>query len=56
MKLREAMNAAIREKLNPLFKVHEVLAVPRLPRTASNKIMRRVLRDEYLNRRDHGRD
>ncbi|GIV22840.1 MAG: AMP-binding protein [Bacteroidia bacterium] len=39
---------AVREKLSPLFHVHEVVIVPELPRTASNKIMRRVLRAQYL--------
>lgn len=37
----------IKEKLNPLFKVHDAVIVTALPRTASNKIMRRVLRDGY---------
>jgi acetyl-CoA synthetase len=36
---------AIREELNPLFKVHALFVLPSLPRTASNKVMRRVLRD-----------
>jgi acetyl-CoA synthetase len=30
-----------------LFRIHEVVAAPALPRTASNKVMRRVLRDQY---------
>jgi acetyl-CoA synthetase len=37
---------AIREKLNPLFKVSEVIIKEKLPRTASGKIMRRILRRE----------
>lgn len=36
----------IRAELNPLFKVGRVLLRASLPRTASNKVMRRVLRDE----------
>jgi acetyl-CoA synthetase len=28
--------------------VHDVVLMERLPRTASNKIMRRVLRDQYV--------
>jgi acetyl-CoA synthetase len=43
--LRPAFQSAIRERLNPLFRVHEVRVVDALPRTASNKVMRRVLRD-----------
>jgi acetyl-CoA synthetase len=31
--------------LNPLFKIHQVTVIDALPRTASHKIMRRVLRD-----------
>ena len=34
-------------RLNPLFKLHELVPVEALPRTASNKIMRRSLRDAY---------
>lgn len=37
---------AIRANLNPLFKLERVLLWESLPRTASNKVMRRVLRDE----------
>lgn len=42
-----ACQQAIREHLNPLFKVHELVLVDALPRTASNKVMRRVLRSQY---------
>nr|CAB3453281.1 unnamed protein product [Digitaria exilis] len=44
--LKLAFNAALK-KLNPLFKVYSVAVVPSLPRTASNKVMRRVLRKEF---------
>lgn len=40
--------AAIRSQLNPLFKVSHVVVRDALPRTASNKLMRRVLRDQGL--------
>jgi acyl-coenzyme A synthetase/AMP-(fatty) acid ligase len=46
--LAAACGAALKSSLNPLFKVHRVLIVPSLPRTASNKVMRRVLRDAAL--------
>ena len=36
----------LREHLNPLFRIHGLIVVDALPRTASNKIMRRVLRAE----------
>jgi acetyl-CoA synthetase len=41
---------AIAAKLNPLFRVHDVCVVDTLPRTASNKVMRRVLRAQYQRR------
>ena len=37
---------AIRDNLNPLFRVDRVVLRDSLPRTASNKVMRRLLRDE----------
>lgn len=42
--LRRQFNRLLRERLNPLFRVARVLVVPSLPRTASNKVMRRELR------------
>jgi len=44
---RRSMQVAIRADLNPLFKVHDVVAVDELPRTASAKVMRRTLREQY---------
>lgn len=41
---------AIREKLSPLFHLHDVVVVSELPRTASNKVMRRHLRSLYLQK------
>jgi acetyl-CoA synthetase len=46
--LRE-FREAVRSRLNPLFKVSEVRVIESLPRTASNKVMRRVLRDILLD-------
>ncbi len=34
-------------ELNPLFKIHDLVLVDSLPRTASNKLMRRTLRSQY---------
>lgn len=42
--LKIEMQKEIKEHLNPLFKIDEVIIVDSLPRTASNKIMRRILR------------
>ncbi|MEM1415620.1 MAG: AMP-binding protein [Myxococcota bacterium] len=44
--LRSAFQKSIRTHLNPLFKVHSVELRATLPRTASGKVMRRVLRKE----------
>ncbi len=46
--LAAMMQERISAHLNPLFKVHDVVAVDALPRTASHKVMRRVLRSDYL--------
>ena len=35
------MQARLKLHLNPLFKIHEVMIIDALPRTASNKVMRR---------------
>ncbi len=39
----------VRKKLNPLFKVSDLIKIKNLPRTASGKVMRRKLRSEYEN-------
>ena len=45
--LRSQMQNAIKRELNPLFRIHDVCTVDALPRTASNKVMRRELRAAY---------
>lgn len=45
-KLKMKFSKAIQNNLNPLFKVSFVKIVPEFPRTASNKLLRRVLRDQ----------
>ncbi|KAK7359246.1 hypothetical protein VNO77_01199 [Canavalia gladiata] len=44
--LKRKFSKAIQSNLNPLFKVSLVKIVPEFPRTASNKLLRRVLRDQ----------
>jgi acetyl-CoA synthetase len=39
----------VKYKINPLFKVSDVVEIALLPRTASGKVMRRALRKEYLS-------
>jgi acetyl-CoA synthetase len=48
---KKEMQRAIATRLNPLFKIHDVVRVAALPRTASNKVMRRVLRNSYSKSR-----
>jgi acetyl-CoA synthetase len=45
--LKETLQSTIRKHLNPLFKIHDIVIIDTLPRTASNKVMRRILRDQY---------
>ncbi|KAL0381334.1 UNVERIFIED_CONTAM: putative acyl-activating enzyme 17, peroxisomal [Sesamum angustifolium] len=45
--LSASFNSALQKKLNPLFKVSEIVPLPSLPRTATNKVMRRVLRQQF---------
>jgi acetyl-CoA synthetase len=40
---------SIRNKLNPLFKVSDLIKITMLPRTASGKVMRKNLRKDYEN-------
>eukprot|EP00879_Flechtneria_rotunda_P024186 GHRR01025634.1.p1 GENE.GHRR01025634.1~~GHRR01025634.1.p1 ORF type:complete len:660 (+),score=213.05 GHRR01025634.1:617-2596(+) len=47
-KLLSACQVAVRSHLNPLFKVDRLIMVESLPRTASNKVMRRVLRSNSM--------
>ena len=46
--LRGRFQEAIRKHLNPLFKIEQLRTIEALPRTASHKIMRRVLRDDAM--------
>lgn len=45
--LREGIQAALKQQLNPLFKVYWVELVSELPRTASGKVIRRKLRAQF---------
>jgi acetyl-CoA synthetase len=46
--LKSAMQKSIKNRLNPLFGISDVVITESLPRTASNKVMRRLLRDAYV--------
>ena len=45
--IHEALQTSLSEHLNPLFRIHDVVIVDALPRTASNKVMRRFLRQQF---------
>ncbi|KNA14183.1 hypothetical protein SOVF_109910 [Spinacia oleracea] len=45
--LKISFNSALQKQLNPLFRASQVVSLPSLPRTATNKVMRRVLRQEF---------
>ena len=42
--VHDTLQVALSQHLNPLFRIHDVVIVEALPRTASNKVMRRLLR------------
>lgn len=46
--LKKDLQMLVRNHLNPLFKIHDVVIIENLPRTASNKVMRRILRNKYF--------
>ncbi len=45
--LRGELQKRVKNELNPLFRIHDVVLIEALPRTASNKVMRRELRASY---------
>jgi acetyl-CoA synthetase len=48
--IKSAMQQAMKDHLNPLFRIEDVVVVDSLPRTASHKVMRRVLRNQSVER------
>jgi acetyl-CoA synthetase len=47
--LKAAMKDSIKVNLNPLFGISDVVIISQLPRTASNKVMRRLLREDFVS-------
>ena len=45
--LRKELQAILNGELNPLFRLAEIVLTDKMPRTASNKVMRRQLRQLY---------
>lgn len=52
--LRQELDRRLAAEINPLFRIHEVVVTESLPRTASNKVIRRKLRDRYLQSQQEG--
>lgn len=46
--IMKEMQKKINVELNPLFRIYDIIFTNDLPKTASNKIMRRVLRKQYM--------
>ena len=46
-RLADDLKSRIATRLNPLFRIHDLVLIDVLPRTASNKLMRRELRSRY---------
>lgn len=46
--LFQQMQGLIKQQLNPLFRIRQLQIIDNLPRTASNKVMRRELRAAYV--------
>ena len=46
--LKAAMKDSIKINLNPLFGISDVVIISHLPRTASDEVMRRLLRDDFV--------
>ena len=49
-KLKRVLQQALSERYGTMFRIHEVCPLEALPRTASNKVMRRKLRVDYAAR------
>ena len=43
----QTMQQMIRQEMNPLFKIHDLVFIESLPKTRSNKVMRKFLRDQW---------
>jgi len=48
-KLLFDLKTMISKRLNPLFKINRLIITNKLPRTASNKLMRKKLRSQYMD-------
>jgi acetyl-CoA synthetase len=51
-KLFSELSRLLSRNLNPLFKIHDLIILRSLPKTASNKLIRRELRSQYMEKKD----
>jgi acetyl-CoA synthetase len=51
-RLKKELGLLLANRLNPLFRIFDLVVTLSLPRTASNKVMRRALRAAYHRRHD----
>jgi acetyl-CoA synthetase len=51
-KLLSELSRLISRNLNPFFKIHDLIITKTLPKTASNKLIRRELRSQYIEKKD----
>ena len=50
--LIEVLQDVVKKRINPLFRISDVIELQSLPRTDSNKVIRRALRELYLSSRE----
>jgi len=50
--LIEVLQDVVKKRINPLFRISDVVELQSLPRTDSNKVIRRALRELYLSSRE----
>lgn len=48
-KLKKELQEKLSAELNPLFRIADIISYEALPRTASNKVMRRELRKQFIS-------
>jgi len=49
--VQKELQVLVKKELNPLFRVRDLYLINKLPRTASGKVMRRILRGNYSSSR-----
>ena len=50
--LKKELGSMLAKRINPLFKIHDLVITEKLPRTASSKLMRRKVRTSYVEKKE----